>query len=140
MKQLIINILGNTNIKRIFMIKKIINSKLKYKEKIKYIYNIIFRYKKYGNKDGIGNQYGKLYSNSRINIDGDNIFIYSIDFYSIIKLTYKKSFENLSVDYSYILDKSIKQLKEKYATQKNEYNQQMLNMIYGIENLANNII
>lgn len=61
--------------------------------------------------DSIGKQYLNLFKKVKIKIDDDNNFVFNLDQYKILSSDLFL-YENTTVDYSIILNKSLKQMKE----------------------------
>lgn len=139
LKKIIFKILGSNGKKKLVLAYRTYRSNAKLSYKIKYILKCIFSCKVIKMKDYQGLQLKKMYEKVNIRIDNNEIFAYSIDFFKILETKNSLSFGNLTVDYDYILDKSIKDLKKEYS-KKTEYNTNILYLLDGIELMATRMI
>lgn len=139
-REKIIKFVGNANKNKVLLVTKILRTNDSTLFKTKEILKIIFKSKVVKiNRLEIGEQYKKLFEKCKIEIDDNDFFAYSIDFYCLLDYKERYSLGNLTVDYKLILDNSIEELKNKYNSN-DDYSASMYKLLEGIEIICDRMV
>src|SRR5574344_2648661 len=138
-KSIILKLINNNQKKKLVNVYKIYRTNTKFAYRFKNCFKNLLTSKAVKEYEFQGQQFKEVYKKVKVNIDCNELFVYSVNFNIFPSMNCPNSFGNLTVDYNEIIPYSIEQLKNKYS-RKNKYDKNITFLLEGIELLVDKTI